>query len=285
MRIGLGLANKSAGLVAEAMGEWAGKAEDRGFDFLGTNGRAAYPGVVDTVALAVAAAVTTRVELLPSLIIAPSWPPELLAIELAGIDAVSGGRLTVGLGLGVRPDDYPVSGLGPRGVGARLDHDLPIYRAIWRGERTHDAANPYVPVSGRELPLLFGGNGAPAAFLRMARWGTGYIAPSIPATMAAPLVAAARDAWTHEGRQGQPRIVGIAYSGLSDPEAGRASIAEFYAATGEQTVAIVSDYMSDTAQDLRNVAEQWRDIGADDLLVLPARADIAEIDRVADALL
>jgi alkanesulfonate monooxygenase SsuD/methylene tetrahydromethanopterin reductase-like flavin-dependent oxidoreductase (luciferase family) len=49
--------------------------------------------------------VTSRIELVSGVLPGPTWPGRLLAKELAGIDAVSNGRLTVGLGVGSRPDD------------------------------------------------------------------------------------------------------------------------------------------------------------------------------------
>jgi alkanesulfonate monooxygenase SsuD/methylene tetrahydromethanopterin reductase-like flavin-dependent oxidoreductase (luciferase family) len=58
----------------------------------------------------------------------------LLAKEIAGIDGVSGGRLTLGLGRGGRPDDFVVDGLPATGLGARFDDDLEVYRRVWRRE-------------------------------------------------------------------------------------------------------------------------------------------------------
>ena len=49
------------------------------------------------------------------------WPPVLFAKEAAGIDAVSGGRLTLGLGVGGRPDDFVVDGFGLAGRGRRAN--------------------------------------------------------------------------------------------------------------------------------------------------------------------
>src|ERR1700755_1522551 len=97
------------------------RAEQAGFSTLGTIGRIAYPGVQDTVALAAAAGATSKIRLFSNVLIGPAWSPVLLAKEAAGIDGVSGGRLTLGLGLGARPDDYTVEGRGPRGLGQILD--------------------------------------------------------------------------------------------------------------------------------------------------------------------
>ena len=55
---------------------------------------------MDTVALAAAAGATSTIGLISNIMIAPVWPAALLAKEVAGIDAVSGNRLTLGIGLG-----------------------------------------------------------------------------------------------------------------------------------------------------------------------------------------
>ena len=134
MKIGIGLPNQVRGTRPTVIPDWAARAEQAGFSTLGTVGRIAYPGVMDTVALAAAAAATTSIGLFSNVMLGPVWPPVLLAKETAAIDEVSGGRLTLGLGVGIRPDDFVVDGLGVAGRGRRFDHDLEIYRDVWKGE-------------------------------------------------------------------------------------------------------------------------------------------------------
>ena len=114
MKIGIGLPNQVRDVRPRVIPEWAAAAEEAGFSTLGTVGRVAYPGVMDTVALAAAAGVTSRIGLLSSVLIAPVWPATLLAKEAAGIDGISGGRLTLGVGVGGRPDDFVADGHGTK---------------------------------------------------------------------------------------------------------------------------------------------------------------------------
>ena len=183
MRIGTGLPNQVRNMRPDVVPAWAKLAEDAGFELLTTVGRQAYPGLSDTVALAAAGAVTSRIELFSGLLLATTWPGPLLAKEVAGIDAISGGRLTLGVGVGQRPDDFVADGYGTEGRGARFDRDLETYRKIWTGESVGGGSNPAVPEGTRQIPLMFGGF-APAALDRMARWGEGYIGGSVPASMA-----------------------------------------------------------------------------------------------------
>src|SRR5258708_18234723 len=208
MKIGIGLPNQVRGTLPTVIPGWAAGAEQAGFATLGSFGRWASPGVRDTVALAAAAAATTSIGLLSNIIIGPAWPPVLLAKETSSIDAISGGRLTLGLGVGIRPDDFVVDGLGLGARGQRFDQDLGIYRDVWNGEPVGGGPNPAVTPRARQIPLIFGG-AAPAAFERVARWGIGYIGTSIPAPLVAPCFEATRCAWSKAGREVSPRLRSI----------------------------------------------------------------------------
>ncbi|MEU3080408.1 MULTISPECIES: LLM class flavin-dependent oxidoreductase [Streptomyces] len=64
MKIGIGIPNQIRDVKADVIPEWARRAEDAGFSTLGSVGRIAYPGVMDTVALAAAAGATSRIGLI-----------------------------------------------------------------------------------------------------------------------------------------------------------------------------------------------------------------------------
>ncbi|MEV4596232.1 LLM class flavin-dependent oxidoreductase [Amycolatopsis sp. NPDC049253] len=177
MKIGIGIPNQVRDVRPQVIPAWAAQAEAAGFSSLGTVGRIAYPGVMDTVALAAAAGATKSIGLMSGVMLATVWPAPLLAKELAAIDGVSGGRLTAGFGIGLRPDDFVVDGLGPKGLGARIDRDPETYRSVWAGQPVGGGDNPGVPAGTREVPMVFGGI-APTSFKRMAKWGQGYVGTS-----------------------------------------------------------------------------------------------------------
>lgn len=122
---------------------------------------------MDTVALAAAAGATSTIGLLTTVLLGPVWPSVILAKEAASIDAVSGGRFTLGLGLGGRPDDFVVEGLGPRGTGKRLDADIEMFRRVWAA-RTSRAA------TGQRCPRFSPGPDA------VRRHGAGVVQPRGP---------------------------------------------------------------------------------------------------------
>jgi alkanesulfonate monooxygenase SsuD/methylene tetrahydromethanopterin reductase-like flavin-dependent oxidoreductase (luciferase family) len=280
VQIGTGLPNQVRNVRPDVIPAWAARAEEAGFSTLSTVGRYAYPGVSDIVTLAAAAAVTSRIGLMSGVMLAPTWPGPLLAKELAGIDGVSGGRLTVGLGVGIRPDDFVADGYGMSGRGARFDHDLDAFREIWRGTPVGDGPNPAVPAGTRQIPMLFGGF-APAAMDRMARWGEGYIGGSMPAPMIAPTFDAARDAWQRAGREGSPWLVALAYYALGDSDAGKRNVYDYYSVSGE-LANVAAGAVCDSAATVRAAISSFADIGADEIIFNTGTDDQQDIARLAE---
>jgi alkanesulfonate monooxygenase SsuD/methylene tetrahydromethanopterin reductase-like flavin-dependent oxidoreductase (luciferase family) len=264
---------------------WSSRAEDVGFSTLATLGRIAYPGVMDTVALAAAAAATQRIGLSSNIMLSTVWPAPLLAKELAGVDALSGGRLTLGLGIGGdRPDDFVVEGLPARGLGRRMDSDLDTFQRIWRGDPVGGGMNAAVPATTRQIPMMFGGMSA-ASFRRMATWGEGYIAGALPTSAIEPMFAAARQAWRDAKRDGDPRLVAMAYFVFRDVERGRSNIRDYYDADGDEFANAQAQSVHAGADAIRAAIDSFKATGADELILHPAVADVDEVEKLADVVL
>ena len=284
MQIGIGIPNQVRNVDPAIVPRWAANAEKAGFATLGTVGRIAYPGVSDTVALAAAAGATSTIGLMNNVMLAPTWPAELLAKELAGIDGVSGGRLTLGLGIGGRPDDFVLPGYPMAGRGKRFDHDLEVFRAIWAGEPVGGGTNPAVPEGTRQIPMLFGG-AAPAAMARMAKWGIGYVGGSVPAPMVAPSFDAARAAWREAGRDGDPQLIAISYYAFADGDKGQANVADYYSFLGEDTANFFASSVAVGPDAVKAAVAAFADLGADMLVFNPTVTDLDEIEKLADVVL
>ena len=124
MRTGTFLPNTVPGTTGAQLVEWAQQAEAMGFDSLGVIDRVVYDSYEPLVALAMAAAVTERVELVTNVLIRPLRNGGILATQADSLDRASGGRLTLGLGVGLRDDDFTACDIDIHVRGALLDQHI-----------------------------------------------------------------------------------------------------------------------------------------------------------------
>ena len=210
MRVGIGLPNAVRGVSRAGIVQWAQRAERAGFASLGTLDRLVYANYESLIALAAAAAVTERIELVTDILIAPLRSnTALLAKQAATIDSLSGGRLTLGLAPGGRRDDFEASGVDFSRRGRIFDQQLEEMAAVWRGER---GIGPAPRQDGRP-GLLIGGR-TDAAYQRAATYADGWtIGGGAP-----DMITQARDkltaAWSAAGRTDRPKTMALFYFAL-----------------------------------------------------------------------
>ena len=186
MEIGIGLPNTLKGATGALMLEWARRADAGPFTSLGVLDRLEYESYEPLIALAAAAGATARVQLAALIITGPLRNDALLAKEAASLDALSGGRLVLGLGLGARKSDYAAAGVAYANRGHRLAEQLAALRACWEDERIGPRpARPGGP------PLLIGGL-SDSAYARAARYADGYVHGGGPPRAFAAAAAKAR---------------------------------------------------------------------------------------------
>lgn len=136
--------------------------------------------------LALVAGCTERIGLGTATVCAPFTAPALLAKSMASLDVLSGGRLTVGLGLGWMPHEYTAAGVPFERRGARMDEYLRCLHALWTQDPVEFAGDFYTvprshtgppPVQRPHPPVLLGGSAA-AALRRAGRLAEGWISGS-----------------------------------------------------------------------------------------------------------
>jgi len=278
VRIGIGLPNTLPGIAGTTLVEWARRAEERGFAGLATIDRVAYPNHDSLTALAAAAAATSRIGLFTNILLAPVYPAALLAKAAATVDQVSGGRLTLGLAPGGRPDDYAVTGRDFARRGRVFDESLAELHRIWAGEPRHSPT----PVDGRSVPVMIGG-GSDAAIRRTVRWGAGWTLGGGTPEQAAEFGARVRAAWREAGREGEPRIAALAYYSLgADAEdASRAYLRDYYGFLGDYAEMIAGSALR-TPDAVRTAVRSFAEAGVTELYLDATTPDLHQIDRLAD---
>ena len=282
MDVGIGLPNSVLGVDRAGIVDWSRRAEEAGFSTLGTIDRLVYPNYESLVVLAAAAAVTERIRLATDILIAPLRAnTALLAKQAATIDALSSGRLTLGLAVGGRDDDFDVSGVDFSERGRIFERQLGELAAVWRGERGVGPA----PAGGDRPTLLIGGN-AKAAFERAARHGDGWTQGGGTPDMFAQALEQLRAAWSEAGREGKPRAVALFYFSLgADGErAARENLGDYYAWLGDFAEQIVASAARD-GDTVKQYLAGFEAAGADEVICFPAAADVGQVDLLAEAAL
>jgi alkanesulfonate monooxygenase SsuD/methylene tetrahydromethanopterin reductase-like flavin-dependent oxidoreductase (luciferase family) len=205
----------------------------------------------------------------------------MLAKQLWSLERISGGRLIAGLALGGWPEDYWESGIDLAGRGAVFDEMLEVMLRAWKGD-VSGAGGPLPALPPDRPRLLFGGF-SPRSYGRMARLGSGWVAPLYGFDVLLGGVASARAAWSAEGRPGRPRIVVGRYYCLGrDADATADEYIHHY--YGDQFFAAARADVLTTQANLQRELERLRDEGCDDVLLFPCSADLDQPRRLAAAL-
>lgn len=146
-----------------------------------------------------AAAVTTTVGLGTSVLVVPQYHPLVLANSLASLDALSGGRLTVAVGVGWSRAEYEALGQEFTTRGARMDEALEIFDRVWNDDPSSYQGEHYrfedlrvLPKPAHRIPVWVGG-GSNAALARAMRRGDGWQGISTPPEAVAAIVARLRE--------------------------------------------------------------------------------------------
>ena len=253
--------------------------------------RITFPSHALVVELAAAAALTERVRLWTTIVVLPAHDAVEVAKQMASVDRLSDGRLTVGVGVGGREDDYRAIGGDFTDRWARMDAQVATMRRIWDGEPPFPGADPVgpPPVQPGGPPLIAGALG-PKAIARAARWADGvdgaWTLDGDEATVRTAFDQI-RAAWSDAGRADAPHLsTSIWYALGPDAEDRLRTYAYDYLKVfgedaGKFGAASVACFTEDA---LRRAVDGVRAAGADELFLVPTTADPSELDRTREAL-
>ena len=290
MEIGIAYPKTIPATRGERILEWAIRVDEGPFSSLALIDRLVYGTHESLIVLAAAAAVTERVRLMPTVLIAPLRPAALLAKQAASIDSISGGRFVLGLGVGSRPDDFAAVGVSMRTRGKLFDEQIDTIRRIWAGEAVSDEVGPVGPRPSRPTgPEILIGGRSKAALERSGRKGDGYIAGSAGSGTTneiqetAGYYAVAEQAWKDEGKPGKPRFV-VALTcavGAYAAERTRESMRSYYAFRGEIAKKMELP-IPNTRDQILDAIKGFEAIGADELILEPGIGDLDQVDQLAE---
>jgi probable F420-dependent oxidoreductase len=259
MRLGLHALGIGTGARPEVIHAVATAAEEHGFATLwagehvvmldtqasrypySPDGRIAVPADADwldpLLALSYAAAVTSRIRLATGVLLLPEHNPVVVAKQAATLDVLSGGRCTLGVGVGWSAEEFAVLGVPFAARGRRTAEYVAALRTLWR-EDVCSFAGEFVRFEGirvhpkpvaRGLPVVVGGN-SDAALRRVAAFGDGWYGFSLPPETVAERVSALADSCQREGRGLAELTVAVSLTDNSPavlPDLARIGVTEF----------------------------------------------------------
>ncbi|HLI89515.1 MAG TPA: LLM class flavin-dependent oxidoreductase [Ktedonobacteraceae bacterium] len=284
MKIGIGLPATIPDVQGSLILDWARQAEAANFSSLGIIDRLVYGNYEPLITLAATAGVTSRIRLMTTVLLAPLRNPGMLAKQAASLDALSGGRLTLGLGVGGREDDFQAAPASFHRRGKQLDEQLALMTRVWSGQPVSDTIGGIGPTPAQAGgPEILLGGYTPAALQRLARWGHGYIGGGAAPEQAAQLFHMAEEVWQKAGKAGRPRLVACTYYGLGPNAADgiMSYLGNYYAFLGPM-VQQMAKTMPSTPDAVRAAVKTYNDIGADELILWPCIPDLDQIKRLAD---
>lgn len=279
MKIGLGLPESIPGVRGQLILEWARKAEAGPFSSLSVFDRLVYANYDPLVTLAAVAGVTQRVRLVTSVVLAPLRNPAMLAKMAASLDALSNGRLSLGLGIGGRADDFQAAGVPLQQRARIFEAQLPLLRRVWFGQPVSEHVGPIGPqvVSPTGPEILIGGY-SPQAVRRVGRWADGFIASLVSPERALELYHQAEESWEEAERPGKPRFVGAFCFALGPNALERAGYyLTHYFGAGDLAQSIPA-----TPEAVRAALEARLHVGMDEVLLWPCIPDLDQIDHAAE---
>jgi len=288
MKTGIALPLETFEIDGEGLLRWIRRIDGSRFETIAVTDEIVSPMFESLSTLAAAAAMTRDVQLMTTVIAGPTRDTAILAKQAASIDALSGGRLSLGLGVGEFVEDFEIVGVDMRTRGRRFDEQLSMLKRIWSGDPMGESGRPIGPPPVRRGgPELLIGGWAPPAVSRIGRFADGLVDAVLSEDMLSDRTyRLAEQSWKEHQRPGKPRFVNNVYFALGqDAQDGIDSyLQKSYAGTQEYDLTKIRMVIPATDSAIREMLQRLESIGVDELIFHPVSPQIDQIDRLEQAL-
>jgi alkanesulfonate monooxygenase SsuD/methylene tetrahydromethanopterin reductase-like flavin-dependent oxidoreductase (luciferase family) len=279
------------GLSADLLEQWSRAVDDGPFSSLCFGERIAFDNPETMTLLGAASTWTSRVRLVTTVVVPQLHDPVLLAKSLATADLLSGGRLTVGVGVGGREEDYLAVGAetSTQTMTGMADR-VATMRRVWRGEQVVSGVRRIGPPPLQEggPPVLVGTMG-PRTVRHAADWADGLAGVTLDLDLAqvGALFDVAREAWTARGRT--PHLATSFFVALDEESAARVQMHRHLRHYMSWLPSDLVDAMAPQtghagpAAGLAEVLRRLADLGTDEVHLIPTSADLSQVLRAEEA--
>ena len=289
MKIGICLPYMKEGLTREDYFRWFRAVDDGPFHSISCGERVHGPTFDMRVVLAAAAAATSRVEITPTLYVLPMHSAVRVAKEIATLDILSGNRVNkVAVGYGGREKDYQALDATYKGRYQRMDQQIQTLRQVWAQQEIIPGGGPIGPKTSRKNgPQLLAGAMGPKSIARCAAWADGLYAWSGNGEQdeLKRTFAMADDAWDRAGRESKPYRLGGFWYTLADNGQQQLYdyVYEYLDIAGHEIATMMAESVHRSSADaVKEALDNAQAADAEEVFMVPATADIAEIERLCE---
>lgn len=280
-----------ADLDAKTLQTWARVIDEGPFSSLCWGERIAFDNPHSLTLLGALAAWTERVRLVTTVVVPQLHDPVMLAKALATGDMLCGGRLTVGLGVGGREEDYRAVGADPAGQTMRGMADrVAVMRRVWAGEKVTESVLPVGPTPVQSGgPSLLVGTIGPKTVRSAAQWADGLAGTTLDLDVERQneLFDVARAAWAEAGKPA-PHLATSFWFAIGEGEQPREQVHRHLRRYMNWIPGDIVDAMAPTTgwagteQELLDVLHRFEDVGTDEIHLIPTSSDVEQLRRAAD---
>jgi probable F420-dependent oxidoreductase len=229
------------------------------------DGRIAVPADADwldpLLTLTFAAAVTTRIQLATGVLLLPEHNPVVVAKQAATLDVLSGGRCTLGVGVGWSAEEFAALGVPFAGRGRRTAEYVAALRTLWRDDVSSfagefvrfDGIRVYPKPVARGVPVVVGGN-SDAALRRVAAFGDGWYGFNVDVAAVPERLAVLAEACRSQGRSPDELTIAVA---LDDPDPAYVPALAEAGVTELVVVAAPPEDPADVPEWVADLAREW----------------------------